>query len=231
MVKPLAVAGVAALVALGVALPAAAEFTIEERDGVLYVRGAGTPAGATVSTSRSDTPLSREAFQTVIREAAERHVVAPSLVESVIRVESNFEPRAVSPKGARGLMQLMPTTAAQLGVRNVFDVRENIDAGVRHLRYLLDLYRGNISLALAAYNAGVDAVAKYGGIPPYAETQAYVARILRMLEQGGVPAISARPAVPTKLYRYDAPDGQVVYSNLPIDKLSGSTRDMLRGRE
>src|SRR5262245_56440568 len=202
---------------------------MQERDGVLYVKNAEPPPTSFTPRSAPATP-SADSYRGLIREAAERHAVAPALVESVIRVESNFEPRAVSPNGARGLMQLLPTTAAQLGVRHVFDLRENIDAGVRHLKYLLDLYRGNVSFALAAYNAGVDAVAKYGGIPPYAETQAYVARILRLLEQDGVSAVSARPAASTTLYRYDAPDGQVVYSNLPIDKLSPATRAMLRGR-
>jgi len=92
---------------------------------------------------------------------AERPGLASELVESVIRVESNFEARAVSPNGARGLMQLMPATAAQLGVRNVFDVRQNIEGGVRHLRHLVDRYSGDLTLALAAYNAGVEAVGRW----------------------------------------------------------------------
>jgi len=133
-------------------------------------------------------------------------------------------------------MQLMPATAAQVGVRDVFDVRENIDAGFRHLRYLLDLYRGNVPFALAAYNAGVDAVVRYSGIPPYAETQAYVSRILRLLQEAGIPtkmddAVSTgAAAVSRTLYCYEAPDGRVVYSNLPIDRLSEAARAMLRGR-
>src|SRR5256886_14151990 len=120
--------------------------------------------------------------------AAARHALAPELVEAVIRVESNFEPRAVSSKGARGLMQLMPKTARLLGVRNVFDARQNIEGGARHLRNLVDLYNGNLTLALAAYNAGADAVARHGGIPPYAETRAYVARVLKLLQRTGLPA-------------------------------------------
>jgi soluble lytic murein transglycosylase-like protein len=220
---------------------AAAEIRLEERDGVLYVRnveptpGAEAPppsaSPAAPSVAQRPTP-----YRDLIRAAAARHSLAPELVESVIRVESNFKPRAVSPKGARGLMQLMPATAAQLGVRDVFDVRENIDAGVRHLRYLLDLCRGNVPFALAAYNAGVDAVARYSGIPPYAETQAYVSRILRLLQEAGIPttmdgAVSSGSAAASRtLYRYEAPDGRVVYSNLPIDRLSEAARAMLRGR-
>ena len=142
-------------------------------------------------------------------------------------MESNFKARAVSPKGARGLMQLMPATAAQLGVRNVFDVRQNLEGGVRHLRHLLDRYGGNLALALAAYNAGVEAVTRYGGIPPYAETQAYVARILRLLQRAELPAAAEAAG----LYRYEAADGRVVYSNLPIDKLSVGVREMLAERQ
>ena len=155
---------------------------MEERDGVLYVRDV-EPAQV-VAPQPSFPPGEPVATQTVapyrdlIRAAAARHALAPELVESVIRVESNFQARAVSPKGARGLMQLMPATAAQLGVRNVFDVHQNIEGGVRHLRHLVDRYGGNLALALAAYNAGVEAVGRYGGIPPYAETQMY----------GGCPA-------------------------------------------
>jgi soluble lytic murein transglycosylase-like protein len=127
-------------------------------------------------------------------------------------------------------MQLMPETAAQLGVQNVFDVRENIEAGVRHLRYLMDRYQGNLSLALAAYNAGVGAVARDGGIPPFAETRAYVARILSLLEQTDAARSRETPAASRTLHRYEGRDG-VVYSNLPIERLSSATRAILEGRE
>lgn len=200
---------------------------MEERDGVLYVKNVEPPARS-VGTSASS---GSDSYGPLIREAAERHAVAPALVESVIRVESNFQPRAVSPKGARGLMQLMPETAAQLGVRNVFDARENIEAGVRHLRHLMDRYQGNTSLALAAYNAGVDAVARYGGVPPYAETRAYVARILSMVQQSGVQIGGQSPIAARALYRYEGRDGRVVYSNLPIERLSSATREILEGRD
>jgi soluble lytic murein transglycosylase-like protein len=113
-----------------------------------------------------------------IEATALRHGVDPRLVEAVVRVESAGDPGAVSPKGAMGLMQLMPARAASLGVRDAFDPAENLDGGVRHLRELLDRYRGNLSLALAAYNAGEEAVRRHGGIPPYPETRDYVRRIL-----------------------------------------------------
>ena len=150
-------------------------------------------------------------FSDEIREIAARHGVAAGLVEAVIRVESAFNPRAVSNKGAQGLMQLMPRTASSLGVRNVFDPRENIDGGVRHLRYLLDKYPGNVPFALAAYNAGEKAVDQYGGIPPYAETQQYVQKILGPGGAGNDKAVAARSVV----YRYTENDGTVTITNIP----------------
>ena len=122
----------------------------------------------------------------VAAETARRHRVDAGLVTAVIAVESGFQPSAVSPKGAMGLMQLMPTTAAKLGVANPFDPLQNIDGGVRHLRDLLTRYRGDRRLALAAYNAGAAAVDLHGGVPPFAETRAYVRKVLarcRRLQQ------------------------------------------------
>jgi soluble lytic murein transglycosylase-like protein len=119
-------------------------------------------------------------FGDLIAAAAERHGVSPSLVHAVIAVESNFKHRARSRKGAMGLMQLMPGTARQYAVANPYDPRSNIDAGTRHLRMLLD--RFDVSRALAAYNAGEEAVRRFGGIPPYPETRSYVRRILRLVK-------------------------------------------------
>ncbi len=121
----------------------------------------------------------RKAFDQIIRSAAIRHQVDPALVKAVIRAESDFSPRAVSPKGALGLMQLMPATAHLRNVWRVFEPRENVEGGVTHLRYLLDRYGGNLRLALAAYNAGEKAVDAHGGVPPYPETWEYLTRVLR----------------------------------------------------
>jgi soluble lytic murein transglycosylase-like protein len=125
----------------------------------------------------------RKAFDPIIAEAAQRHRVEPALVKAVIRAESDFVPYARSPKGALGLMQLMPATARMHNVWSVFEPKSNIEGGVSHLRLLLDQYNGNVRLALAAYNAGDGAVERHGGIPPYPETIEYLERVLRFREQ------------------------------------------------
>jgi soluble lytic murein transglycosylase-like protein len=115
-----------------------------------------------------------------IVDSGTRHAVDPVLLYAIMHQESTFKQRAVSPKGARGLMQLMPATAARYGVTNIFDPRQNIEGGARYMHFLLDLFDGDVELALAGYNAGEGAVMKYGNtIPPYSETQEYVRRISR----------------------------------------------------
>jgi soluble lytic murein transglycosylase-like protein len=116
-------------------------------------------------------------FGEIIRAAALKHGVDEYLISCVIAEESNFNPRAVSPKAAAGLMQLLPGTAARFSVRDVFDPVENVEAGTRYLKELLDHYRGDINLALAAYNAGPEMVTRYGGVPPYNETRNYVKHV------------------------------------------------------
>jgi hypothetical protein len=115
----------------------------------------------------------------VVNEASGRYRLDPDLVNSVIKAESGFNVRAVSPKGAQGLMQLMPGTAAQLGVPNTFDAQQNVEGGTRYLRELLERYNFDLVKALAAYNAGPQRVEQFGGVPPYYETRAYVARVVR----------------------------------------------------
>jgi len=120
-----------------------------------------------------------------IREIAVRYRISPRLVAAIVEVESEFNPRAVSRRGARGLMQLMPGMASSLQIEDMFDPYENIEGGVRLLRRLMDRFQGNVPLVLAAYNAGEPAVLMHGGIPPYRETRRYVARILRRIGHGG----------------------------------------------
>jgi len=179
--------------AASVAIPARADvYAWKDKDGRLVV--SDRPGGPTIQhatyavrgvdtirTTRVDLgpAFNRAELHALADRHAETHAINPALVRAVIQAESAWNTRAVSPKGALGLMQLMPETATELGVVDPFDPGQNIKAGVQYLKRLLDRYEGNPELALAAYNAGPGAVAKYGGkVPPYRETQAYVRKIV-----------------------------------------------------
>jgi soluble lytic murein transglycosylase-like protein len=141
--------------------------------------------------------VSKEPFGELIRAAAERYSVDADLITSVIAAESNFEPKAISRRNARGLMQLLPATATRLGVKNIFDPQENIDAGTHYLSDLLLLYKNDLVLTLAAYNAGPERVQRYGHrVPPFAETISYVHRVRQTYDRrksGGSPVASKTP--------------------------------------
>lgn len=219
-------------IAVGFAVPTHAEtFRFVADDGTVYLTNTPTDPeyrrlGFTSGTEEGwlQLPvLDLGPYAKEIREAAERYGVGEDLIKAVIRVESGFNHRAVSPKGARGLMQLMPGTASMLGVRDSFDVRQNIDGGVRHLRGLIERFGSDLKLALAAYNAGEQAVINHRGVPPYRETRDYVTRIMGLV--GPKPAAAATPAPaapaappapePRQTYKTVEPDGTVTYTNIP----------------
>ena len=169
-------------------------------------------------------------IEELIEAFGAEHGLDSALIRAVIQVESNFNHRAISRKGAQGLMQLMPSTIWRLSVGDAYDPHENIGAGVRYLRQLLDQFQGDLRLALAAYNAGENAVLRYRGVPPYPETRDYVTKVLRLYRQmrgersrnGVVKAVSrsvAPPPAPAPpppaIYRTQEASGAILYSNIP----------------
>ena len=146
----------------------------QEEDRPLLPASGSTPASSPDTVANAASSLGA-----VVSAASNRHNINPDLIYSVIRAESGFNPTVVSPKGAQGLMQLMPQTAARLGVQNAMDPTANVEGGTRYLRELLTLYHNDLIKALAAYNAGPERVEQYHGVPPYRETYDYVARVIR----------------------------------------------------
>lgn len=150
----------------------------------------------------------RDKYDSVIRTVAIKYRVEDKLIHSIIRAESNYDQFAVSSKGALGLMQLMPETAIEYGVKNVFDPKDNIEGGVRYLKDLIQLFSGRTDLVLAAYNAGQEAVKKYNGIPPYAETRNYIKKIMTDF---GYNKATIRGK--TIIYKYYDENGRTVLTN------------------
>lgn len=230
----LLLAGATALVLAAADLGRAATYYYVDAEGVYHftnaptkpwfriVPGFGLPEGANLTVGP---------YADLIHRTARAHGIDPDLVKAVIRVESNFDARAVSRKGAQGLMQLMPTTAAEHAVGDAFDPAQNIDGGVRYLRRLLDLFNGDLRLALAGYNAGENAVWRYGGLPPYRETQQYVRRVLAMYRSRdfGDPANGRKSGAlspaghqaaqpeenPRPVYLTRDREGRLLYTNAP----------------
>lgn len=188
--------------------------TMVRADGVVLIYSEGLDDDATLSppsrspsqpaTVFSEKVLSAE-LSAVIDRLARRQRLDPGLVRAVIRVESGFDARAVSSRGARGLMQLMPATARQLGVHDAFDAAENVRGGTEYLRRMIDHFDGNLELGLASYNAGPGAVDRYGGVPPFEETRRYVRRVLEAYrrETGESPRSlsTSDPTLPVRVVR------------------------------
>ena len=163
-------------------------------------------------------------YQQKIQALTQKYDFRQDLVIAVARAESSFNPLAVSPKGAVGIMQLMRDTARQYGVINRYNAHENIEAGVKHLKYLYEKYQGNIPLTLAAYNAGEEAVSKYKGVPPYRETRNYIRRVMSQMGLHYSSTSLSRPR--TKIYKYITPAGKTIITDtLPVD--IGGTLEVL----
>jgi soluble lytic murein transglycosylase-like protein len=163
--------------------------------------------------SRPAMEIERDGVEKLVREAADRHRVDPALVRAVIETESNWNPKAYSHKGAGGLMQLIPTTAQRYGAYDVFNPQQNIDAGVKHLKWLLERYNGNLDLALAAYNAGEGAVDRAHGIPAYRETRNYVQRVQNAYFRPGSGRLADAYVNSHAIHRDVTSDGRIIFTN------------------
>lgn len=155
-------------------------YVLKDSNGILHFTNVPSQSGyrPVIKDWGNGSRLAPGRLEEIIRSASNRYGVDPDLVRAVVKAESDFNTTARSPKGAQGLMQLMPDTARLRNISNIYDPDENIDGGVRHLKFLLDRYQGDLRLTLAGYNAGVQAVEKYGGVPPYPETREYIRRVL-----------------------------------------------------
>ena len=154
-----------------------------------------------------------EDYHSIILAKAETYDIDPSLIKAVIETESNWNCMAISTKGAMGLMQLMPSTASDMNVRNPFNPEENIEGGTKYLKYLLERFKGDLTLALAAYNAGPNAVEKYGYVPPYSETRQYVSKVLSLYNGNHHDYASPQGRKRDKIYKIVLEDGSVLFTN------------------
>ncbi len=169
------------------------------------------------SSSEQFTSIDNSYYHNVINEKAAIYDIDPSLIKAVIKAESNWDYRAVSRKGAMGLMQLMPTTAIEMNVRDPFNPEENIEGGIKYLKYLLERFKGDLILALAAYNAGPTTVEKYGYVPPFAETKEYVQKVLTFYNgKTSYPTSgnsSKKGKKADRIYKIIMEDGTILFTN------------------
>jgi hypothetical protein len=219
---------------LATTLPVEARVRVGVRDGRRFVYNDGIGEAVHEALGKSDDWLRTRIalpslYDALIDDTARTHAVDPKLVKSVMLVESAFNPAAVSKKGARGLMQLMPDTARQHGVENSFDPADNIRGGTRHLAYLLGVFGNDLPRVLAAYNAGETAVQRYGGIPPYDETRLYVHKALTAYygkAPDGLPlATASRPAKGKPVHVTRDENNRVVLTTEPARATSAKRGD------
>jgi len=163
--------------------------------------------------SRPAVHLDRDGAERLVQEAANRHNVDPALVRAVIQTESGWNPSAVSRRGAVGLMQLHPVTAQRFGVDDVFNPQQNVDAGVRYLKRLLQRYKGNLDLALAAYNAGEGAVDRHGGVPPFRETRDYVQKVQNTYFRPGSGRLASGWTFSRAIRKETDAQGRIIFRN------------------
>ncbi len=194
-------------------------YTYVDENGVLHITDFWQGGSPRIPPGLSGGPFPPSRLKELIRRESQAKGLDPRLVETLIQVESGFDPQAISPRGAVGLMQLMPETAQIYGVRDPWDAVQNVKAGTAYLRDLLYHFGGDLGKALAAYNAGPGAVKKHGGVPPYPETQRYVRKILSLYPARKVKVTTVddrgnrRPYRPIRKIRL--PDGTILYTNLP----------------
>lgn len=208
------------LVLFLLSVPAQAQriYSYVNAEGVRVLTNLGTDRSGLPATEANSLPGgSSHNFFPLIQEAARDYSINEDLIQAIIRVESNFDPDAVSHKNCKGLMQLHPDTAARFGVKNIFDPAENIRGGVEYLSYLIELFNSDLDLVLAAYNAGENAVKRYQGIPPYQETISYVKKVRSLFKDD----LERSPEAPTrranrKIFRIVQEDGSVLFTNAPV---------------
>ncbi|MBI3013799.1 MAG: lytic transglycosylase domain-containing protein [Candidatus Tectomicrobia bacterium] len=185
-------------------------FTDAPSDGRFHALVGPAPrnSGRTAATGKNEPALTDSSIESLISKISGQHGLDPELVRAVIRVESNYDPRAVSRRGAQGLMQLMPETVNRFRVLDPFNAEQNIRAGAQYLKYLMERFQGNLKLALAAYNAGENSVDRHGGVPPYRETTSYLEKIFRIYQ-------APVSFLPTRIYRIVGTDGSILFTDTP----------------
>lgn len=214
--------------AFGPPSSAQVHYRVDREDG-LVITNIPDPSSLKLRLKSGHRPKDTSAFDDLIKTKAGKYELDHNLVKAVVEAESGFNPTAVSPKGAQGLMQLMPGTAAQLGVSDPFDPEQNVEAGTRYLREMLDSFEGSTELALAAYNAGPARVLWYGDIPPFEETRNYVHQVIKKTkERGGKtsssPSDTTTPAPVDSLGRTNFPSTTVTTAGIADSSASGTRR-------